>query len=372
MFDVARAALVVAGLVAVTPVMAQSRAQSGAQPGGGVPVVTASVTRRDVPVLLRNIGAVQAFQSVLVRPRVDGTITQVFFTEGQTVKPGDKLVQIDPRPYAAALAAVKAKKAADAAQLANAQRDLARYVSLASSNFASRQQMETQASLVAQLTATNQGDDAAIQTAQLNLDFTEVTSPIQGRTSLRLVDAGNLVHANDATGLVTIAQIQPIAVTFTLPQDELPSIQEAMAQRSLPVRAYTSDGHTLLATGELSTIENSIDQATGTIKLKAVFKNAESKLWPGQFVNVSLQLTTLTNVTTIPSAAVQHGPDGTYVYAITPDSTAAVVPIEVGQDDGQMALVKKGVDEGVHVVVQGQSRLQAGTRVAETASKPGT
>jgi membrane fusion protein, multidrug efflux system len=345
---------------------------SAQTPANAVPVTTVVVARRDVPVILRNIGAVQAFQSVLVRARVDGTIDRVLFEEGQDVKPGDKLVQIDPRPYAATLAAAQAKKASDQAQLVNAQRDLGRYTSLARSDFASHQQMDTQSAMVAQLTATIQGDDAAIATAQLNLDFTNITSPISGRTGLRMVDAGNLVHANDVTGLVTITQLHPIAVVFTLPQDNLPAIQAAMAKGKLPVMAYTSDDHTQLSVGELATIDNSIDQATGTIKLKAVFQNPDSKLWPGQFINARLQLKTLPNVQTVPSAAVQHGPNGLYSFVVKPDSTVALAPIEVSQDDGQYAVVDKGLEDGAQVVIAGQSRLQAGTKVAVTPAKPTT
>jgi membrane fusion protein, multidrug efflux system len=345
------------------PAMAQSEA---------IPVTTVSVTRQDVPVLLRNIGAVQAFQSVLIRPRVDGTIDKVLFTEGQDVKPGDKLVQIDPRPYAATLAAAQAKKASDQANLVNAQRDLARYTSLAKSDFASRQQMDTQAAMVAQGVATVQGDDAAIATAQLNLDFTNITSPIEGRTGLRMVDAGNLVHATDVTGLVMITQIRPISVIFTLPQDDLPEIQAAMATGTLTVTAYTSDDRTLLATGQLATIDNTIDPSTGTIKLKSVFQNPDSKLWPGQFVNARLQLKVLPNVQTVPSAGVQHGPNGLYAYVVKPDSTVAVAPIQVTQDDGQVAVVEKGLDDDARIVVAGQSRLQAGTKVVATPAKPTT
>jgi multidrug efflux system membrane fusion protein len=368
-FFLARLSLIglfAAGFAGVSvPAMAQNEA-------GAIPVTTAAVTRRDIPVLLRNIGAVQAFQSVLIRPRVDGTIDKVLFTEGQDVKPGDKLVQIDPRPYAATLAAAQAKKASDQANLMNAQRDLVRYTSLAKSDFASKQQMDTQAAMVAQLVATIQGDDAAVSTAQLNLDFTNITSPIEGRTGLRLVDAGNLVHATDVTGLVMITQIRPIAVIFTLPQDNLPEIQSAMAKGTLPVTAYTSDDHTLLATGQLATIDNTIDASTGTIKLKAVFENPESKLWPGQFVNARLQLRVLPNVETVPSAAVQHGPNGLYAYLVKPDSTVAVTPIQVTQDDGQYAVVKTGLDDGAQIVIAGQSRLQAGTKVAATPAKPTT
>jgi multidrug efflux system membrane fusion protein len=343
-----------------------------AQPAGGVPVTVAPVVRQNVPVLLRNIGTVQAFQSVLVRPRVDGTIDKVLFTEGQDVKPGDVLVQIDPRPYAATLAAAKAKRASDQAQLANAQRDLARYSSLARSDFASRQQMDTQAAMVAQLTATVQGDDAAIATAQLNLDFTTIRSPIAGRTGLRLVDAGNLVHATDTTGLVTITQIHPIAVIFTLPQDDLPAIQTAMAKGTLPVMAYSSDDATLLDTGKLETIDNQIDASTGTIKLKAVFPNPQSRLWPGQFVNARLQTRTLDNAETVPSGAIQHGPYGLYVFVVKPDATVALAPVTVIQDDGTTAVIAQGVADGTQVVVAGQARLQAGTKVTATPAKPTT
>ncbi len=339
------------------------------QAGTGVPVTTAVAGRRDVPVMLRNLGTVQAFNSVLVRARVDGTIDKVMFTEGQDVKPGDPLMEIDPRPYAATLAAAQAKKASDTAQLQNAQRDLARYSNLAKSDFASRQQLDTQQALVAQYQATIQGDDASIATAQLNLDFCKITSPISGRTGLRLVDVGNLVHATDSTGLVTITQIHPIAVIFTLPQDSLPAIQAAMVSSKLPVTAYTSDDQTMLSAGVLATTDNAIDQTTGTIKLKAVFDNPDSKLWPGQFVNARLQIGTLKNVVTAPSTAVQHGPTGLFVYVVKPDSTVAVTPVKVTQDDGQYAVIASGLDEGAQVVVAGQSRLQAGTKVAGTPAK---
>jgi multidrug efflux system membrane fusion protein len=319
-------------------------------------------------VLLRNIGQVQAFQSVLIRARVDGTLDKVLFNEGQDVKAGQVIAQIDPRPYAAALAQAQAKKAADEANLANAERDLQRYSSLASSSFASRQQVDTQLALVAQTQANIKGDDAAIDSAKLNLDFTNIASPIDGRTGLRLVDAGNLIHATDTTGIVTITQIRPIAVIFTLPQDNLPQIQSAMATDKLTVLAFTADDKTQLASGYLLTTDNTIDPSTGTIRLKAVFANAESRLWPGQFVNVRLQLGTLKNVLTVPSAAVQRGPSGLYVYVVKPDGTAGVQPVDVQQDDGQVAVIAKGLDDNVQVVTSGQSRLQNGTRVAVAAA----
>jgi multidrug efflux system membrane fusion protein len=364
-------AAVVAGLAAwfAASLSAPASAQQGAPAGGppGVPVQMAMTKRADVPVILRNIGSVQAFQSVLIRARVDGTLDRVLFAEGQDVKAGDVIAQIDPRPYAATLAQAAAKKAADEASLANAQRDLARYSSLASSSFASRQQVDTQTSQVAQLQANLKGDDATIDAARLNLQFTSITSPIDGRTGLRLVDPGNLIHATDTTGIVTITQIHPIAVIFTLPQDTLPRIQVAMAQGKLPVYAYTADDKQMLGQGELLTTDNTIDQTTGTIRLKAVFPNKESKLWPGQFVNVRLTLGTLKGALTVPSVAVQRGPNGLYVYLVKADNTVAVQPVDVTQDDGQVAVVEKGLDDGVQVVTSGQSRLQNGTRVAASA-----
>ncbi len=357
--------VIIVGLGIGRPVAAQT-----VTPGSpAMPVSTGKVTRANVPILFRNIGAVQAYQSVLVRARVDGTLDKYFVAEGQDVKRGDKLAQIDPRPYAAALAAAQAKKASDDAQLANAQRDEARYASLARSDFASRQQLDTQTAMVAQLRATLQGDDAAIAASQLNLDFTTITSPIDGRTGLRLVDAGNLVHATDATGLITLTQIRPIAVTFTLPQDSLPFIQEAMAGHELPVTAYSSDDQTELAVGQLATTDNMIDSATGTIKLKAVFANATTKLWPGQFVNVRLQVGVRSNALVMPTAAVQLGPDGPYTYVVKPNSTVALQPVKVVQDDGQVTVIGSGVDLGSEVVTNGQSRLQNGTAVTIVAPK---
>jgi membrane fusion protein, multidrug efflux system len=345
--------------------LAQSAPAASPAPAtpNAVPVQLAASKRQDVPVLLSNIGAVQAYQSVLVRARVDGTLTQVFFKEGQMVKPGDKLAEIDPRPYAAALAQAMAKKAADTAMLASAQKDLARYSNLVRSDFASRQQVDQQTGTVGQLQATLQGDDAAIATAQLNLNFCNITSPIEGRTGLRLVDVGNLIHASDATGIVNVSQLHPIAVTFTLPQDDLPAVQDSMHAGTVPVFAYTADNKTKLGEGKLLTVDNQIDQTTGTIKLKAEFPNEDNHLWPGQFVNVRMQINVLHNALTVPSAAVQRGPSGLYVYLVKPDSTVAMQPVEVQQDDGAVAVIAKGLDSGVQVVTNGQSRLQTGSRV---------
>ncbi len=362
-----RAAIAAVALLATAPA-GEALAQGAPAPPQGIPVQVSTVTRQDVPVLLRGIGSVQAFASVLLRARVDGTVDKLFFTEGQEVKAGEPLVQIDPRPYAAAYAAALAKRASDQAALANAQRDLARYSNLARSNFASRQQVDTQQATVAQGQATIQGDEAQIASAKLNLDFTTISSPIDGRTGIRLIDPGNLVHGTDATGIVTVTQIHPISVVFTLPQDNLPQLQDGMAHGTLPVTVFASDDHTKLGDGTLLTIDNQIDQTTGTIKLKATFPNPDNRLWPGEFVNARIQVGTLGHALVIPSIAVQNGPSGQYVYTVKPDHTAAQVAVETGLDNGQIAVVLKGLAEGDTVVTQGQSRLQAGSKVDVTPS----
>jgi multidrug efflux system membrane fusion protein len=343
-----------------------------AQPAApGVPVSTAVAKRQDVPIFVRGIGTVQPFQSVLIRARVDGTLDKVAFTEGQDVKQGDLLATIDPRPYQAVLDQAVAKKAADIAMLSNAKRDLVRYSDLAKSEFASRQSVDTQQASVSQSAATAQADDAAIAAAKLNLDFTRITSPIDGRAGLRLVDAGNLIHANDANGLVTINQIHPIAIYFTLPQDMFPTVQDAMhAAGATPLKttAFGGDDKRQLADGTLLTMDNSIDTSTGTIKLKAMFPNSDDRLWPGQFVNVHLQLSTTKNAVTVPSPAVQHGVNGLYVYAVQNGTVAKLVPVEVGQDNGTLTIVTKGLMGGETVVTSGQSRLTDGTKVASVSA----
>ena len=290
-------------------------AQTAAPPEApaGVPVAVASATRQDFPVYLAGLGQVQAYNQVLVRARVDGTLMQFVPTEGQEVKQGDLIAIIDPRPYKAALDAAVAKRGQDEANLVNMRLDLQRYTSLAKQDFASRQQVDTQVAMVNQGLAAIDGDEAAIESAKLNLSFCYITSPIGGRVGLRLVDAGNLVHATDMSGIVSITQMHPISVTFTLPQGDLPRVTAAMAQGAttkskLAVLAYTGDDQTKLDTGELLTPDNAIDPTTGTIKLKASFPNTTEQLWPGQFVNARLLQTTLHDVLTVPSVAVQHGP----------------------------------------------------------------
>lgn len=340
--------------------------------GGGVPVTAVAAAKQDVPVMQRAIGTVQAFQSVLLRARVDGTLDKVLFTEGQYVKPGDVLAQLDPRPYQATLDQAMAKKAADEAVLANVRQDLVRYNDLAQSQIASRQKLEATRAAVMQAEAQVRGDEATIAAAQLNLGFTRIVSPIEGRVGLKLIDAGNYIRAADTngTGLVTIAQIHPIALVFTLPQDALPKVQAAMKRGQLPVMAYSSDDKTRLSEGALLTIDSSIDVTTGTIKLKAVFGNVDDNLWPGQFVNVRMQLDLKPGVTTVPSSAIQRGPNGLYVYSVKPDNTVAALPVEVEQDDGRLAVVSRGLNPGDSVVVAGQSRLAPGVRVAVTEQKP--
>lgn len=348
-----------------------SLAQQPPQRAPAVPVQAATAQRGDVPVTLRNIGLVQSYQSDLVRARVDGELVKIYFTEGQDVKAGDKLAEIDPRPYAAALAQAKAKKAGDEAMLANARLDLTRYSNLARSDFASRQQVDTQTANVGRALADIDSDNAAIETAKLNLDYCTITSPIDGHVGLRLIDLGNMIHAADATGIVTINQIHPIAVIFTLPQDDLPQVEAAMARGPVAVQAFAPDDKTALAEGKLLTFDNAIDQTTGTIRLKAEFANTDNRLWPGQFINAHVQVDVLRNIVTVPSPAVQRGPNGLYVYLVKPDNTVAMQPIELRQDDGTIAAVAKGLDAGAIVVTKGQSRLDEGSAVT-VAEKTGS
>ena len=347
--------------VACVPVTAG--AQSAPQ-DSAVPVTVTKAVRRDVPIWLHGLGTVQANYAVQLRPRVDGTLTQVPVKEGQQVKQGDLLAVIDPRPYQAVLDAAVAKKQQDQAQLANAQADLSRYASLVRQDFASRQQFDTQQAMVKQFSAAIVGDDAQIEAAQLNLSFCYITSPFDGRIGLRNVDPGNIVHSAEATPIISVTQIQPIAVTFTLPQDNLPAIMRAMAKHTLDVVVYASDNTTELDHGVLLTPDNTIDATTGTIKLKAMFANTHDTLWPGQFVNARLLLGTESNVVAVAAPAVQHGPDGLYVYQVGQDSTVKMQPVQVARQEGDVYVVSAGLADGAVVVATGQSRLQSGTRIS--------
>jgi len=353
---------------APAPVASTPAAASPAAPAvQGVPVTVASAQRQNVPVYLRGLGSVQAYRSVLVRARVDGAIDKIAFTEGQEVQPGELLVQIDPRPYQAALDQAVAKKNADTALLDAANADVDRYTQLSRTEVASKQKLENVRAVANQLQAALQGDDAAIATARLNLEYTRILSPISGRVGLRQVDQGNFVRQAENQTIVTIAQIQPISVVFTLPQDNLARVMDTMGKGKVSVLAFASDDKQLLDEGELLTPDSTIDASTGTIKLKATFPNVARRLWPGQFVNVRLLIETRTDAITVPSAAVQRGLNGPYVYLVQPDSTVARREVTVALDDGRLATVTAGVAEGDRVVTAGHSRLTAGTKVNITA-----
>jgi membrane fusion protein, multidrug efflux system len=320
--------------------------------------------RSDVPVYLDGLGAVQAFYTVKVNSRVDGELNRVAFVEGQQVKRGDLLAEIDPRPYQAALDQAIAARAKDTSQLANAKLDLQRYIVLAPQDLASKQQLDTQKALVGQLTAQIEADQAAIESARTELDYCRITSPINGLTGLRLVDPGNIVHATDTTGIVVLTQMQPIAVIFTLPEDTLPEVQEAMSRGAVSVTAIARGGQKQeLDRGTLSLVDNQIDQTTATIRLKATFANPKLRLWPGEFVNARVLARTEKNVLTIPAAALQRGPDGTFAYVVQPDSTVQPRPITVGNNSENVAVVESGLKEGDRVVTSNLFRLQPGAHV---------
>ncbi|WP_342235805.1 efflux RND transporter periplasmic adaptor subunit [Inquilinus sp. OTU3971] len=340
---------------------AASAAPEAAAPPPAVPVEAAAAARRDVPVYLTGLGTVQALNTVTVKTRVDGQLQTVSFQEGQHVSAGQTLAQIDPRPFQAALDQAKATKAKDEAQLANAQLDLQRFQNL--HQYATAQSVDTQKALIAQLQAQIEGDQAAIDNAATQLSYTTITSPLNGRTGIRLVDQGNIVHATDTGGLVVITQLHPITVIFTLPEEDLPEISAAMAKGPLTVFADTRGDDKPLDQGTLQLVDNQIDQATGTIRLKATFPNRTDQLWPGQFVDVRLLLRTEQNVVTVPSTAIQRGPDGLYVYAVKPDDTVELRPVGIGQITDGAAVVETGLDAGASVVTAGQYRLQSGTRV---------
>jgi len=332
-------------------------------PAPGIPVTAGTVAAADVPVFLHGIGTVQAYNMVALKSRVDGQIVRVDFKEGQDVKAGDPLFQIDPRPYQAALDQAQASKQKDEAQLAGAQLDLERYEKLIGTGYQTRQSYDNQKATVAQLQAAIKGDEAQINTAKLNLSYADIRSPIDGRLGARLVDKGNLVHANDNNALVMITEVKPIFVSFTLPQETLDDVRENHKTSPLVVYAYTGDSKTKLAEGKLTLIDNAIDQATGTIHLKARFDNEDERLWPGQFVSLRVVLSTRSNVATVPSQTVQNGPNGNYAYVIKSDNTVERRDVDVASIQDGIAVVTKGLAAGERVVVDGQYRLTNGARV---------
>jgi membrane fusion protein, multidrug efflux system len=354
---------VAGGVIALMP-GSKSKPSTAVSP---VPITAGMAEVKDVPVYLTGLGTVQAFNTVTVNTRVDGQLDKVNFTEGQDVKAGDVLAQIDPRPFQAALDLAQATKTKDQAQLANAKVDLQRYQK-AGPLANTQQQIDTQAALVQQLEATVQADQANIDAAQVQLGYTSIKAPLSGRTGIRLVDQGNIVHATSTTGLVVITQLQPISVVFTLPQDQLQEVIHQMTSTSAPLQVVAQGraDQQELGRGTLAFVDNQIDQTTGSVRLKATFSNQGYTLWPGQYVNIQLLLKTLPKVVTVPSTAVQRGPNGMYVYVIKPDSTVAMQPVSVGQMNSDTAVVEKGLDPGTRVVVAGQYRLQPGTRVQDS------
>jgi membrane fusion protein, multidrug efflux system len=328
-----------------------------------VPVVAGTVNSSDVPIYLQGVGTVIAYNTVIVRSQIQGQITKINFSEGQAVKTGDLLAVIDPRPYQAQLDQATANRSRDQAQLTNAEANLKRYTTLGNQGWATPQLVETQTAQVAQLNAAIKADEAAIEWAQTQLSYTQLTSPIDGVTGIRQIDIGNIIHPTDPNGLVVVTQLEPISVIFTLPETSLPQIQQHLADGSLKVEAYSQDNTMKLDEGSLDFIDNEIVQTTGSVRFRANFPNKEHKLWPGELVNAWLLLDTRHDGLTVPASAVQQGPQGPYVYVINADSTAAVRPVKVAQVSGGQALIDSGLSAGEQVVVDGQYKLQPGIQV---------
>lgn len=372
------AALVTAAVLGVWAVYHRSHSSTGPLAGATargqilpVPVVEGLVSARDVPIYLDGLGTVQAFNTVSVHARVDGQLIKVAFTEGQEVRTGDVLVQLDPTPYQAALDQAVAKKAQDSAQLDNARVDLQRYADLLKTDSITQQIYDTQKAQVGQFEATVNADQAAAEIARVNLDYATIRSPIDGRVGIRQLDAGNIVHASDATGLVVVTQLRPISVVFTLPEQVLSKLQDNQSpEGDYTVLAVSRDNTNVLGNGKLAVIDNQIDTTTGTIRLKATFANEDLRLWPGQFVNTRLLLTSRKDSPVVPASVVQRGPDGAFAFVIQEDQTVLMRPLKVAQIEGGMALIDDGLKPGERVVVDGQYKLQAGSRV-KPAETPG-
>ncbi len=340
-----------------------ARAKPVAGPPPPIPVDVATVARADMPIYLTGLGTVQAFNTVTVTSRVDGEIVKIAFTEGQDVRAGDLLAVIDPRPYQAAYDQAVAKKAQDEAQLANSRRDLERYQTLSAQNYTSKQTLDTTRSLVDQLEAQVRGDQAAIDMARTQLDYTRIAAPIGGRLGIRQIDIGNVMHAASANPIVVITQLQPISLIFTLPEDDLSPVSAALAKGPVSVTAFASDGTTPLDVGSLMLVDNQIDQTTGTIRLKASMPNPQNKLWPGAFVNARIQLGTRADALTAPTAAVQRGANGLYAYVVKSDNTVEVRKLKLADDSGPIAVIDDGLKDGDRVVTGGAYRLQPGSNV---------
>jgi multidrug efflux system membrane fusion protein len=372
-------ALLVAGAAAIladTRWWVPSISQSVARGGGGpaIPVMTEQAIRADVPIFLTGLGTVQAFNSVLIKSRVDGQIVKIRYEEGKDVRAGDVLIEIDRAPFEAALALAQANKLKDEAQRDNARVDFDRYANLAKTGASTTQQLDTTRALVAQTEASVKADQALIDTAQVQLNYSTIRSPIDGRVGTRLVDAGNIVRATDTTGIVTINQIHPIFVSFALPADSLPQLRAQLKGDDVIVTALSRDGQ-VLATGVLAVIDNQINPATGTINYKAKFDNGDDALWPGQFVNLRIQLAIRRNVIAVPVTAVQQGPNGSYAFVVGNDRTVQKRPLKVGALNKTTAIIDDGLQPGEQIVTDGQYRIQAGSKVevaAQTALPVGT
>jgi multidrug efflux system membrane fusion protein len=361
-----------AACVALSGCTSADSKQQKAQAAGShsVSVAVATVQRQDVPVYLVGLGSVSAFYTANIKSRVDGQIMRVNVREGQVVKEGDPLIVVDPRPYQVQLEQVQAQLFKDQASLRDARLNLDRYTTLIPSGSIAQQQVDTQKSTVDQLDGQVRTDQAQIDNAKLQLVYCNITAPFTGRVGLRQVDPGNIVHAADTNPMLILTQLQPIAVIFTLPEDQLPTVAQHMKNTSLQVEAYSRDDQTKLATGKLQTIDNQIDPTTGTAKLKAVFDNKDNQLWPNQFVNANLLLETRKNSTVVPTAAILRGPQGAFVYAVKPDKTVDARPITISLTQGNSTLITAGLNPGDVVVTDGQDKLQTGSKVEPRVGGP--
>ena len=375
-----RIAIPIAVALAILAVLGWQRlygaARSSQAPAASkaIAVQTAVAATADVPVRLEGLGTVQAYYTVTITARVDGQLEKVAFKEGQTVRQGDLLAQIDPRPYQAVLNLAVATKAKDVAQLASARSDLERYEILAPKELASKQQLDSQRALVAQLEAQIEGDQASIDNARTQLSYTTIRAPISGVTGIRHVDPGNIVHATDTTGIVIVTQVQPITCILTLPEQSLPEVASALRTGTVDVTAVSQDGHTELDRGTLALVDNQIDPTTGMVRLKATFPNAQHALWPGEFVNARVLVHTVHDAVTIPTAAIQRGPDGLFAYVVKDDSTVEARPLKAGEGSGTVMIITDGLRVGERVVTSNQYRLQPGVAIHDStvAAAPAT
>lgn len=335
-----------------------------------VSVAIAPVQKKDVPVFLSGLGSVTAFNTANIKTRIDGQIMKVNFREGQDVRQGELLIEIDSRPYQVQVEQMQAQLFRDQAQLRDAKLNLERYTTLIPSGSIAQQQVDTQKALVDQLDGTVRTDQAQIDSAKLNITYCHITAPFNGRVGLRQVDPGNIVHAADTNPMLILTQLQPIAVIFTLPEDVLGTVSQRMGKATLEVDAFSRDDQTKLATGKLLTIDNQIDTTTGTAKLKAVFENKDNKLWPNQFVNANLLLETRKNSTVVPTAAILRGPQGAFVYAVNPDKTVQDKPVTIALTQGDTTIVSSGVNPGDTVVTDGQDKLSTGSHIEPRSGAP--